>query len=95
MPAGESLDEVRERARGVVDGVIVKYQGTVALVSHRAVNKVFICALLGLDNSHFWNIGQDTCGISTFTYENGRVIFTKHNDTSCLKPIGKAPPSNF
>ncbi len=94
MPAGENLDEVRERA-GVVDNVIAKYKGTVALVSHRVVNKVLICALLGLDNSHFWNIRQDTCGISTFTYENGRFILTKHNDTYYLKPIQKASPSDF
>ena len=95
MPAGESLDEVRERARGVVDDVIAKYKGTVVLVSHRVVNKVLICALLGLDNSHFWNIRQDTCGITTFTYENGRFILTKHNDTSFLKPLQKAPLSDF
>ncbi len=95
IPAGESLDEVRERARGVVNDVIAKDKGTIALVSHRVVNKVLICALLGLDNSHFWNIRQDTCGISTFTYQNGRFILTKHNDTSYLKPIQKALPSDF
>ncbi len=95
MPDGESLDEVRERAIGVVDGVIAKYQGTVALVSHRVVNKVLICALLGLDNSRFWKIRQDTCGITAFTYENGGFILTKHNDTSYLKSIQKAPPGDF
>ena len=95
IPAGESLDEVRKRARGVVDDVIAKYRGSVALVSHRVVNKVLICTLLGLDNSYFWNIRQDTCGITTFVYEKGRFILTKHNDTSYLKPIQKAPLSDF
>jgi len=95
MPAGESLDEVRERAIGVVDDVIAKYEGTVVLVSHRVVNKVLICALLGLDNSHFWNIRQDTCGVTTFTCENDRFILTKHNDTSYLKSLHKAPLSDF
>ena len=95
MPAGESLNDVRERAIGVVNKVIAKYEGPVALVSHRVVNKVLICALLGLDNSHFWNIRQGTCGITTFTYENRRFILTKHNDTSFLKPIRKAPLSDF
>lgn len=84
MPAGESLDEVRKRATSVVDGIIAKYEGSVVLVSHRVVNKVLICALLGLDNSHFWNIKQDTCGITSFTYENEQFILTKHNDTSYL-----------
>lgn len=95
IPGGESLHDVRKRAIGVVDEVIAKYEGTVILVSHRVVNKVLICALLGLDNSHFWNIRQDTGGITTFTYENERFILTKHNDTSFLKSIQKAPLGDF
>jgi len=95
MPEGESLNDVRKRAIGVVDEVIAKYESTVVLLSHRVVNKVLICALLGLDNSHFWNIRQDTCGITTFTYENERFILAKHNDTSFLKPLQKAPLSDF
>jgi len=95
MPDGESLDNVRERAIAVVDNVIAKYEGTVVLVSHRVVNKVLICALLGLDNSHFWNIRLDTCGITTFIYENGRFVLTEHNNTSYLKPLCKATLSDF
>jgi broad specificity phosphatase PhoE len=95
IPAGESLNDVRKRAMSVVGDVIAKYEGTVVLVAHRVVNKVLICALLGLDNSHFWNIRQDTGGTTTFSYENERFILTKHNDTSYLKSIGKAPPSDF
>ena len=87
MPSGESLDKVRKRVMSVVDRVIARYEGSVVLASHRVVNKVLICALLGLDNSHFWNVRQDTCGMTIFTYENGRFILTKHNDTSYLKPL--------
>jgi len=95
MPAGESLDGVRKRTMGVVTTVIARYGGTVVLVSHRVVNKVLICALLGLDNSHFWNIKLDTCGITTFTYGDKQFILTKHNDTSYLKPLHEASPSDF
>ena len=95
MPAGESLYEVRERAIGVVDEIIAKHEGTVVLVSHRVVNKVLICALLGLDYSHFGNIRQDIGGITTFAYENRQFILTKHNDISYLKPLHKAPLSDF
>jgi len=95
IPAGESLNDVRKRAMSVVGDVIAKYKGTVVLVAHRVVNKVLICTLLGLDNSHFWNIRQDTCGITTFSYENERFILTSHNDTSYLKPIDKAPLGDF
>jgi broad specificity phosphatase PhoE len=95
MPDGESLDDVRERAIGVVNTLITKDEGIITLVSHRVVNKVLICALLGLDNSHFWNIRLDTGGITTFTYDNGQFILTKHNDTSFLKIMDKATSSDF
>jgi broad specificity phosphatase PhoE len=95
MPDGEGLSDVRERALPVVNEVIAKHEGTVVLVSHRVVNKVLICALLGLDNSHFWNIRQDTCGTTTFAYQNERFILTKHNDTSYLRPLPKAKVSDF
>lgn len=95
MSGGESLADVRERAVGVVDGIVTRYGGSAVLVSHRVVNKVLICALLGLDNSHFWNIKQDTCGITTFIYERGRCILAEHNNTSYLKPLQQAPLSDF
>ena len=95
IPDGESLDDVRKRATGVVNNLIASYQGTVVSVSHRVVNKVLICALLGLDNSHFWKIKQDTCGITSFIHENNRFILAKHNDTSFLKPLHQAPLSDF
>jgi len=90
MPGGEKLEDVRERALGVVDEAVSKHSGSVALVSHRVVNKVLICALLGLDNSHFWNVKQDVCGITTFDYVRGRFILTKHNDTSYLEGMRKS-----
>ena len=95
MPGGESLNDVRKRGIAVVNEVTAKYEGTVILVSHRVVNKVLICALLGLDNSHFWNIRQDTCGTTTFTHDNERFILTEHNNTSFLKPLQKAALRDF
>ncbi len=95
IPGGENLDGVRRRATSLVGSVLDKYDGTVVLVSHRVVNKVLICALLGLDNSHFWNIKQDTSGITTFAYQNGQLILTEHNNTSYLRPLKKAPLSDF
>ncbi len=95
IPGSESLNNVRKRAIAVVNEVIARYESTVILVSHRVVNKVLICALLGLDNSYFWNIRQDTCGITTFTCENERFILSEHNNTSYLKPLHKAPLSDF
>ena len=96
MPGGECLEEVRNRAVPFVEDAVMRCgEGRIALVSHRVVNKVLICALLGLSNAHFWNIKLDTCGITIFSYEGERFILTKHNDTSALKTISQAPLSDF
>ncbi len=95
MPGGESLENVRERAIGVVNEVLSRYQGNIVLVSHRVVNKVLICSLLGLDNSHFWNIKQDVCGITIFNYADGRFVLTRHNDTSHLKELQESVLDDF
>lgn len=84
IPGGESLEDVKRRAMEVVNEAVSRFKGSIVLVSHRVVNKVLICSLLGLDNSHFWNIKQDVCGITIFEYLNGRFVLTKHNDTSHL-----------
>jgi broad specificity phosphatase PhoE len=95
MPGGESLEDVKRRAVEIVNDILSKYQGSVVLVSHRVVNKVLICSLLGLDNSYFWNIKQDVGGITIFNYVDGRFVLTKHNDTSYLKELQKSVLDDF
>jgi len=95
VPGGESLDNVRARSLSLVKQVVAKYKGIVALVSHRVTNKVLICALLGLDNSHFWNIKLDNCGVTTFLYEDRRFTLDKHNDTSFLELLGRPKLNDF
>jgi broad specificity phosphatase PhoE len=95
MPGGESLEDVRKRAVAIVNDVLPKYQGSILLVSHRVVNKVLICSLLGLDNSHFWNINLDVGGITIFNYVDGRFVLTRHNDTSHLKELQKSVLDDF
>jgi phosphoserine phosphatase len=88
IPGGEMLASVRERAVKGLDKIMETHsEGAVAIVSHRVVTKVLICALLGLDNSHFWNIEHDTCGITTFQYHRNMKVFVlkHHNDISFLK----------
>lgn len=95
VPHGESLDDVRKRVNRLVNQMIAKHKGTVLLVSHRVVHKVMICVLLGLDNSHFWNIRLDTCGITTFAHEKNSFVLVRHNDTSFLKPLGQTDLGDF
>lgn len=86
IPGGESLSDARKRSLSAIDEIMTKHKDTaVAIITHRVVAKILECALLGLDNSHFWNIEHDTCGVTTFI-DNGRCfILTHHNDTSFLK----------
>lgn len=95
MPGGENLDDVTKRTAEVVDEVLSRHHGNVLLVSHRVVLKVLICSLLGLDNSHFWNISQDVCGLTIFDYVDGRFVLTKHNDTSHLRELQKSVLGDF
>jgi len=95
MPGGESLENVRRRAVDVVTGVLSRHQGNILLISHRVVIKVLICYLLGLDNSHFWNISQDVGGITIFNYGDGRFVLTRHNDTSHLRELGRSVLGDF
>ena len=71
LPGGETLDEVRARAMAALEEVIRRHpEKTVVLVSHRVINKVLLCGILGLDNSHFWQITQDTTAINLIQYRN-------------------------
>ncbi len=88
IPGGESLESVLSRAMPFVEDAVMRCgEGKVALVSHRVVHKVLICALLGLDNANFWNIKLDNGAITRFVYDGDKVILTAHNDTSYLKDI--------
>jgi broad specificity phosphatase PhoE len=85
---GESLDDVRVRSMAALDEVIRKHpERALIIVSHRVVNKVLICGILGLDNSHFWQISQDPTAINLIQYRNGKYILSLMNETCHLKPL--------
>jgi broad specificity phosphatase PhoE len=88
LPGGESLDDVRVRAMAGMEEVIRNHpEKTLVLVTHRVVNKVLICGILGLDNSHFWQITQDTTAINLIQYRDGKYILALLNETCHLKPL--------
>lgn len=88
FPGGESLAEVRERAASAVEGLIAQYpKETIVLVSHKVVCQVLVLSLLGLDNSHFWEITQDVCAINIFEIRGGVPSALLLNDTCHLKAL--------
>lgn len=78
MPdGGESLEDVRRRARAAFDDYAATYPDkTVLVAAHDAVNKAIICDLLGLGMEHFWQIKQDNTCINVLEYADGvwRVV---------------------
>lgn len=94
LPGGESLADVSARVCRVLE-VALRHDGVVVLVSHRVVHKVAICSLLGLDNSHFWDIRLDLAGITEFECTARRRVLVRHNETSHLA-VREAPlPVDF
>ena len=96
LTGGEGLEDVKNRAWPFVkDAVTRARDGKIVMVSHRAVNKVLICALLGLDNSFFWNFKLDTASICRFTFDGNRTVLSILNDTSFLKPLNLGEKKDF
>ena len=88
IPGGETLDEVRDRAMAVLEKTIKSHSGkTLLFVSHRVVNKVILCSILGLDNSHFWQIGQDTTAINLIQHRDGKYVLSLLNEACHLKRL--------
>lgn len=90
FPGGESLEEVRLRAVSTVSDLVPRYDdSTVVLVSHNVVCRVLLLGLLGLDESHFWQIGQDNAAINAFVHDARRgFVVTLVNDTCHLELKG-------
>jgi probable phosphoglycerate mutase len=89
VPGGESLDDVRDRVVAGLRHVVKHHRGqTIALVGHTVVNRVLLCAVLGLGNEHFWRLRQDTCAVNVFdANEDGSFTIGLLNDTCHLQAI--------
>jgi broad specificity phosphatase PhoE len=88
FPGGESLDIVRKRVLAAVAELEKRHRDqTVILVSHTVVCRVLLCAMLGLDNSHFWHVKQDVNAINIFELRDGAPLVTLVNDTCHLKGL--------
>lgn len=88
FPGGEGLQNVRDRIVRVIATVLARYADrTIILVSHVVVCRVFICTVLGLELSHFWQIGQDPCAVNTIGVREGMLVLNSMNDTCHLRGI--------
>lgn len=61
-----------ERAIAAIPKLTIRHAGrTIVLVSHTAVNRVILLAILGLGSDRFWRLRQDHCAINVFKAESG------------------------
>jgi len=89
-PGGEMLAKVRERAYPAVLEMVARHpEAAVAVVSHRVVGKLILCAALGLGDDAFWRIRQDTCCLNVLEYEGNRITVSLLNDTCHLCGLEK------
>lgn len=85
MPGGEGLADIRKRASEALGRIIHKHKDqAILIVAHDAINKVLICDLLGIDNSHFWQFRQGNSGISIIELNGDQEKLTLLNDTCHL-----------
>jgi probable phosphoglycerate mutase len=86
IPGGESLEDVRRRSLRELEKIVARHEGqTVMIVSHRVVNKVLLCAIMGLDNSYFWRIRQDNCCLNIFECSKDEYTIHLLNDICHLR----------
>jgi broad specificity phosphatase PhoE len=96
FPNGETLDEVKARGLDAVEEVLRRHpRQTVLLAAHRAVNKVLIAAFIGLDNSHFWRIGQDTTAVNRFNWVGDIWHIMSINDACHLRGLKRGEYVDF
>jgi len=81
FPQGESLDALRDRGMAAVHQLIQRHpDDDIVIVGHMVVNRVLLCAMLGLDNSNHWRIGQDTCALNVIDWRDGIFYIQSLND---------------
>ena len=89
-PGGESMQEVRARAFPALQALLAVHPGqTIAVVTHRVISKILLCAVMGLGDSAFWLIRQDPACLNIVEAEEGQFVIVRLNDTCHLRGLGR------
>lgn len=73
FPGMETLAEVQQRSFGALEKIINRYpEGIVGIVTHRAVLKPLMAAILNIPAPYFWKIHIDTAAFSIVEYRAER-----------------------
>jgi broad specificity phosphatase PhoE len=95
-PGGESLADVLHRAWPVLEEMTAKHgDDAIALVSHRVVCKLLVCAALGVGEEGFWRLRLDTASVSLLQPAVSGWQVTRLNDVSHLAGLGDEEQRDF
>jgi broad specificity phosphatase PhoE len=84
-PGGTTLEEIYNRCFPMMVSAAKQHDGgTVALFSHRVVNKLLVLGALGLGLERFPFIVQGNCAINTVLFREGEFTIESLNGTAHL-----------
>lgn len=96
FPGGESLQQVLKRCwNGLLKISRTYHDRSLAIVSHRVINKVLLAEALGAGLQAFWKIRQDTACVNLLVLEGDSFVVQYMNDTCHLKKLGSGDMSDF
>lgn len=79
FPGGETLDEVRDRAGPVLDGIVAAHPAeTVLVCGHGHLNRVLLIHALGWPRERFWEIDQGNAGCWRLDFHPGEEPTAEH-----------------
>ncbi len=95
-PGGESLSDVLARAWPALQEIAERHaEGGAAVVSHRVVCKLLLCAGLGVGEAGFWRVRVDTASVSLLEASGGLWAVARVNETHHLAALGEGDRSDF
>jgi broad specificity phosphatase PhoE len=95
-PGGESLSEVLARAWPAFEEIARRHEtGRAAVVSHRVVCKLLLCAAIGIREAGFWRLRVDTASVSAVARSEHGWVVTRLNDTHHLRGTREGPTADF
>jgi len=90
IPGGDTLQDVFDRVYSAMEEVAKEHDSqTVALFTHRVVNKLLIIGALGLNLNRFPFIVQGNCCVNKFVRTESGYIIEFINDTTHIRNAGK------
>jgi broad specificity phosphatase PhoE len=90
------LSEVLARAWPTFEEIAQRHNsGRAAIISHRVVCKLLLCAAIGVGEDGFWRLRVDTASISAVEKSADGWVVTRLNDTHHLRGLGDTVRADF